>query len=78
MTHIIKISLLTATALIFSSCTSVSTPVVQSPSFKAGSQDVCTTANGEYTKNSASFNNDKDYKDGWFYGRKKCNPSQSR
>ena len=51
---------LTTASLLFTACTS-SAPVVQSPGFKAGSQDGCATANGTYTKNSASFTNDKEY-----------------
>jgi len=79
MTRIIYISLIAAASLLFTACTSSSLPVnAQTPSFKAGSQDGCATANGAYTKNSASFNNDKDYQNGWFYGRKKCNPDQAK
>ena len=79
MTRIIYISLIAAASLLFTACTSSSLPVnAQTPSFKAGSQDGCATANGAYTKNSASFNSDKDYQNGWFYGRKKCNPDQAK
>ena len=79
MKKIINTSLVTIMALLFTSCTSssVSAPV-NSPSFKQGESDGCATASGVYTKNSDSFNNDKDYADGWFYGRKNCNPSQAR
>lgn len=68
-----------ASILVLSACTSSAIPEpVRSPSFQSGSHDGCATATGEYTKNSASFNNIKDYKEGWFYGRKKCNPSQAQ
>ncbi len=73
----LNISLIAAASLLLGACTS-SAPVVQSPSFKSGSQDGCATANGTYTKNSASFNNDKEYQNGWYAGRKNCNPSQAK
>jgi len=66
-----------ASSLLFTACTS-SAPVVQSPSFKAGSQDGCATANGTYTKNSHSFSNDKEYQNGWYAGRKNCNPQSKQ
>ena len=79
MIKIMNISLITGAALLFTACTSSSLPMnAQTPSFKAGSQAGCATASGNYTKNSDSFKNDIDYKDGWFYGRKKCNPAQSK
>ncbi len=77
MTKTINVVLIATASLLFTACTS-SAPVVQSPSFKAGSQDGCATASGNYTKNSDSFNNNKDYQDGWFHGRKKCNPAQAK
>ena len=77
MTKIINVSLLAAASLLFTACTS-SAPVVQSPSFNSGSQDGCATAKGTYIKNSHSFKNDKEYQDGWYAGRKKCNPDQSK
>jgi len=79
MTKIINVVLITSASLLFTACTSSSLPApVQTPSFKAGSQDGCATANGAYTKNTDSFQNNKDYQDGWFHGRKKCNPAQSK
>ena len=66
-----------ASSLLFTACTS-SAPAVQSPSFKAGSQDGCATANGTYTKNSHSFSNDKEYQNGWYAGRKNCNPQSKQ
>ncbi len=78
MTKIINIAMIATTSLLFTACTSSSLPVpVETASFKAGSQDGCATANGAYTKNSTSFNNDQEYKNGWFNGRKKCNPAQA-
>ncbi len=71
MKKIINITLITTLSILFTACTS-SAPVVQSPSFKSGSQDGCATANGAYTKNSAAFNNDKEYQNGWYSGRKNC------
>ena len=77
MKKIINITLLATVSLLFTACTSPDIPaVVESPSFKLGAQDGCTTATGEYTKDGAAFDNDKDYKDGWYSGRKNCNPAQ--
>ncbi len=79
MRRIINISLVAAASLLFTACTGSGIPEpVQSPSFQTGSQDGCATANGVYTKNSDSFNNNKEYQDGWYHGRKKCNPSQAK
>jgi len=75
---------LTAVALtgiwFFTGCTasSASIPGQQTPDFKTGMHDGCTTATGEYTKNSEMFRNNPQYHEGWFYGRKKCNPSASK
>ena len=79
MKRIIKISFFTTASLLFTACTSsgIFTPT-ESPSFKLGVEDGCATATGTYTKNSDSFKNDPDYVEGWFSGRKKCNPVQSR
>ena len=77
MIKIIKVSLVAAVSLLFTACTG-SAPIVQSPNFKLGSQDGCATAKGAYTKNSASFNNDKEYQNGWYAGRKNCNPAQAK
>jgi len=41
--------------------------------FQQGYKDGCKTANGIYTKNHKLFNNNLDYHEGWFSGRKKCN-----
>ena len=78
MTKIINVSFVAVVSLLFTACTSSAPVVVQSPSFKLGSQDGCATATGAYTKNSHSFTNDKEYQDGWYSGRKNCNPSQEK
>ena len=68
-----------AAILLLSGCTSTSGPAVShTPDFKAGMNDGCATANGTYTKNSELFRNNNEYQEGWFYGRKTCNPSNSR
>ena len=67
--------LLTTITLLFTACTSSDVPMVpKSPMYKLGQSDGCTTANGAYTKNSENFRNNKDYEDGWYAGRKNCNP----
>jgi len=79
MTKTLKLLSLSSLSLLLLACTSVSVPEpVRSPSFTSGSQDGCATAMGEYTKNSDAFHHDPEYNKGWFYGRKKCNPSQAQ
>ncbi len=79
MRKLINMALVATVSLFFTACTSsTATPMVKSPSFKAGEQDGCTTATGNYAKNSDAFKTDTDYKNGWFYGRKNCNPSQAK
>jgi len=79
MKRIMSITLITAISLLLTACTSsTATTMVKSPSFELGEKDGCATASGAYTKNSDSFKMDIDYKNGWFYGRKNCNPSQAR
>ena len=68
---------MTAVMGLFAGCTSSEPSISHTPNFKAGQVDGCSTAQGAYTKNSDSFQMDKEYQDGWFYGRKHCNPSQS-
>lgn len=41
-------------------------------SFKSGAHDGCATADGDYTKNHDAFNNDIEYHEGWFAGRRNC------
>jgi len=72
---IIKCTLVTS-ALLLSACSQPSAPSLpKSESFKAGEKDGCSTAHGTYTKDSERFRSDSDYHDGWFEGRKVCNPS---
>ena len=74
---------LIATALLFTACSGSRSPAPKakadysnkSVSFKSGMSDGCQTASGNYTKDSTSFNADKDYHDGWFTGRKNCHKS---
>ncbi len=79
--------IITLSIVVFSGCGSalkphdpytVKIPENMSESFKKGMEDGCNTAKGEYTKNSDSFNSDEDYKNGWFAGRSKCNPSNQK
>ena len=78
MKKIINIALIATVSLLFTACTSSSVPFVKSPSFKLGEQDGCKTATGAYTKDGNAFDHDTDYKDGWYAGRKNCNPAQSK
>lgn len=61
--------------IFFTACTS-SIPHVEPKSlmYTQGETDGCTTAQGSYTKNSENFRNNTDYQEGWFSGRKNCNP----
>ena len=79
MTKMINTGLIAAVSLLFTACTSsTAIPMVKSPSFELGEKDGCSTATGNYVKNSDSFKMDTDYKNGWFYGRKNCNPAQAK
>ncbi len=62
--------------LLLSGCGS--TPAVKSPAYTQGAHDGCQTAHGTYTKDSERFRNDPDYENGWFAGRRECNPSFHR
>ncbi len=76
MPKTINVVMIAVASLLFTACTSSNMSAsVQTPNFKAGSKDGCRTSKGTYTKNSDSFNNNKDYNDGWFHGRRKCNRS---
>ena len=67
--------LLVSSSMFFAACTSSDVPMVpKSPMFKLGQTDGCTTATGTYTKNSENFRNNPDYQEGWFAGRRDCNP----
>ena len=76
MKNLIDVTLITGTVLIFTACTSSMPTVIRSPSYQLGEKDGCTTATGNYTKNSDAFKINIDYKNGWYSGRKNCNPSQ--
>ena len=67
--------LIATTLLLLTACTSSAPALPDSPSFKQGSYDGCATAKGEYTKKSETFRSNADYQNGWFYGRRNCNPS---
>jgi len=73
MKILINIALVSVITLLFTACTSAPPVIVKSPSYKLGEKDGCTTASGEYKKDSDAFKMDIDYKNGWFNGRKKCN-----
>ena len=66
--------------MLFNGCTGSSgiNMASQTPSFQQGAKDGCETAKGMYTKNHTAFKQDQQYNDGWFYGRKKCNPAASK
>ena len=71
----LSLSLIAATSMFLGACTSSDVPMVpKSPMYKLGQTDGCATASGAYTKNSANFRNNKEYQEGWFAGRKNCNP----
>jgi len=77
MKKIISIGLISAVSILFTGCTSSAPTLPDSPSFKQGNHDGCATAKGEYTKNSERFRGNADYQDGWYYGRKHCNPTRA-
>jgi len=67
--------LLISSSIFFAACTSSDVPMTpKSPMYKLGQTDGCTTATGAYTKNSENFRNNKEYEDGWYEGRRNCNP----
>jgi len=75
MKKIIVSSLIMALVLLFNACTSSGITLQrQTPSFRNGTKDGCATAHGKYTKNHKAFKNNSEYKNGWFYGRRRCNP----
>ena len=44
----------------------------KSQTFHSGMNAGCSTAKGKYSKDSTRFSGEADYKEGWFYGRRKC------
>ena len=76
---IVTVSLITASAFFSSACTGSGVDMAkQTPSFQNGATAGCETAKGAYTKDHAAFKADMEYQEGWFYGRKKCNPADAR
>jgi len=81
MKKIMTLSMVAVSAMFFSACTSGSGGInmdKQTPSFQNGAAAGCETAKGTYTKDHDTFGNDMQYQNGWFYGRKKCNPADSK
>ena len=81
MKKIVTLAAVTVSAMFFSACTGGSGGInmnKQSPSFQDGAAAGCETAKGIYTKNHQAFKTDMEYQNGWFYGRKKCNPADSK
>jgi hypothetical protein len=80
MKRIILSMLTVGVVSLFTGCSSSSSAPMppQTPDFKSGMNDGCTTATGEYIKDSEMFRTNSEYHEGWFYGRKKCNPSDSK
>ena len=85
--HLFIVGIITLSIMILGGCGSspkpndpytVKIPENMSDSFKKGMEDGCSTAKGEYTKISDLFNSDEDYKNGWFAGRSRCNPSNQK
>ena len=75
--------LLLSASLLFNACGSSSQNAAPQPyraldlnnkseSFKQGAHDGCVTAAEKYKKNHEAFNNDFDYNEGWWAGRRNC------
>jgi len=47
----------------------------QSDEFIRGANDGCETADGNYKKDHNAFNNDFEYNEGWWEGRRNCEGS---
>jgi hypothetical protein len=81
MKKILTLGLIAASAVLFSACTSSSSGInmdEQTAGFQNGASAGCETAKGAFTKDYTAWKNDIQYQNGWFYGRKKCNPSDAR
>jgi len=80
MKKVVTLSLIALSAMFFSACSSSSgiNMDAQTPSFQNGAQAGCDTAKGEYTKDHHAFKTDMEYQNGWFYGRKHCNPADTK
>ena len=77
MKRLINLLLVITGLFLFIGCTSSEPSLPDTPSFKQGQKDGCATATGNYVKDHNAFETDRDYQNGWFYGRKSCNPSQA-
>ena len=75
--------LLLCASLLFTACGSSSKNATPPPyralnldhkseSFKKGASDGCATAAETYKKNHEAFNNDFEYNEGWWAGRRNC------
>ena len=64
--------------LLLSGCATPPDPITQTPAYQEGKADGCRTANGEYTKDHTRFQTDTAYHEGWFAGRKACNPATAQ
>jgi len=77
-----KILLCLTSALLLTACGSNSSSVPQpyrplkldnkSASYQFGAHDGCMTATEIYKKDHVAFNNDLDYNEGWWAGRRNC------
>jgi len=85
LTKILLATMLTATGLLLTACTSSGISLENSyiyngvnfgadrdASFKHGVRDGCKTSDGDYTKDHNLFNNSESYKTGWEDGRLQC------
>jgi hypothetical protein len=85
LTKILLATMLTATGLLLTACTSsgislenayiyngVNFGADRDASFKHGVKDGCKTSDGDYTKDHNLFNNSESYKVGWEDGRLQC------
>lgn len=73
MTYIFKTILYSTLIFVFIACKGAAPKLPKSPHFQQGYNHGCTTAKGDYRKDSKAFRNNADYYNGWFYGRKHCN-----
>lgn len=75
----LQLFILVVSNIFFAACTSSTIPMVsQNPMYKLGQEDGCSTANGTYTKSRENFRNNTEYANGWFDGRKNCNPINAK
>jgi hypothetical protein len=85
LTKIFLATMLTATGLLLTACTSsgislenayiyngINFGADRDASFKHGVKDGCKTSDGDYTKDHNLFNNSESYKVGWEDGRLQC------